>query len=241
MKTALITGASQGIGLAIAKKFAKQFSAIAICSRDAAKLSEAAEILQQLNKNCRVLHKATDICVKEEVIALASFIEKEIGVPDVIVNNAGKYVPGPVQNENDDLLCELFFTNVNGAYRLTKMFLPGMIARKSGHIINICSTASKYAFENGGSYSVTKHALYGLSKVLREELKQHLIKVTAILPGATFTGSWQGSNLPADRFLQPEDVAEAVLMCTQLSARAVVDEIIMRPMAGNISDSEFSF
>jgi short-subunit dehydrogenase len=109
-----------------------------------------------------------------------------------------------------------------------------MIDRKSGHIFNICSTASKIPYINGGSYCVSKFALYGMSKVLREEMKTHNVKVTSVLPGATLTASWEGTDIPAERFMPPEDVAASIWNAYSLSSRTAVEEIILRPQRGDV-------
>src|SRR6478736_764760 len=96
-------------------------------------------------------------------------------------------------------------TNLYSAYHLSRALIGSMIERKRGYIFNICSTASITPYINGGSYCVSKYALYGMTKVLREELKEFNIKVTAVLPGATKTDSWEGVELPDDRFIKPED------------------------------------
>ena len=89
-------------------------------------------------------------------------------------------------------------------------------------------------YANGGSYSISKYAMLGMTKVLREEMKQHGIRVTAVLPGATLTPSWAGVDLPASRFIKPEDVAESVYGTYSLSKNSVVEEILIRPMEGDI-------
>jgi short-subunit dehydrogenase len=105
---------------------------------------------------------------------------------------------------------------------------------KSGHIFNMCSIASIKAYDNGGSYAIAKFALLGFSKCLREELKAHGIRVTAIMPGATKTASWDGVDLPEERFMKVEDVAEMVYAAYSLSGRSVVEEVIIRPQLGDI-------
>ena len=109
-----------------------------------------------------------------------------------------------------------------------------MIQRREGHIFTMCSTASIMAYPNGGSYCIAKFALYGMTKVLREELKEHGLRVTAILPGATLTASWEGADLPAERFIRPDDVAEAVFGAWSLSPQAVIEELLIRPQLGDI-------
>ena len=103
-----------------------------------------------------------------------------------------------------------------------------------GHIFNICSVASLKAYPNGGSYSISKFALYGLTQNLRHELKEFNVKVTAVIPGATWTDSWSQSGIPRERFMEADDIALMIYQATQLSAGAVVEEIVMRPQLGDI-------
>lgn len=109
-----------------------------------------------------------------------------------------------------------------------------MIARKSGHIFSMGSVAGLTAYPNGGSYAVSKWAMLGMTKCLREELKPHQIKVTSILAGATYTASWEGVDLPIERFMKAEDVAESVWAAYNLSPQSVVEEIVIRPQLGDI-------
>ena len=125
-------------------------------------------------------------------------------------------------------------TNLYSAYHLTRQILPSMIKRKKGHIFNICSTASIYAYPNGGSYSISKFALYGMTKVLRKELEDKNIRVTAILPGATWSASWAGVDLPEERLMQADDVAKALWNAFSLSDNAVIEELLIRPQQGDI-------
>jgi len=113
--------------------------------------------------------------------------------------------------------------------------LPEMMAARSGHIFNMCSIASIKAYPNGGSYSLSKFALLGLSKNLREEMKQFNIKVTAIIPGAAYTDSWKTSGIHEERFMEINDVAKMVYAASQLSPQACVEEIVLRPQLGDIN------
>ena len=144
------------------------------------------------------------------------------------------FLPGSIATEEAGVLEKLTETNVYSAYHLTRGLLPYMLKQQSGHIFMMCSTASITAYTNGGSYCITKFALLGMAKVLRQELKDQHIKVTAILPGATYTDSWQGTDLPRERFMEAQDVADAIIAAAQLSPSAVIEEILMRPMAGDI-------
>ena len=144
------------------------------------------------------------------------------------------FIPGKILEEDEGVLEQTIHTNLYSAYYLTRKLAPKMIAQKNGFIFNMCSVASLKAYENGGSYSISKFALLGFSKTLREELKQYKIKVTSILPGATLTDSWNGTELPESRFSKSEDIAALVYTITQLSAFSVVEDIVIRPQLGDI-------
>jgi short-subunit dehydrogenase len=120
------------------------------------------------------------------------------------------------------------------AYYTSRGIAPGMREAKSGHIFNMCSIASIKAYPNGGSYAISKFAMLGLSKMLREELKEFGVRVTSVLPGATLTASWEGTDLPNERFMDPQDVAEVVWGAYGLSKRSVVEEILIRPQLGDL-------
>ena len=130
--------------------------------------------------------------------------------------------------EEDGTLETMINTNLYSAYHLTRALLPSMMNKGSGHIFNMCSVASLFAYPNGGSYSISKFALLGFSKVLREELKTSGVKVTSILPGATWSNSWSGVDLPESRLMQAKDIAIAVWQALQMSPSAVVEEILMQ-------------
>lgn len=232
---AVITGSSKGIGKAIAEKLAKEGFNIAICARNAATLEKAAADIQAVNPAVKVLAVPVDMGKKEEVIAFAQQIKSTFSTVDILVNNAGLFVPGSLHEQEDGLLEGLMATNVYSAYHLTRQLLSGMKANRKGHIFNMCSTASYTSYPNGGAYSITKFALLGFSKNLREELKSHNIKVTSLSPGPTLTASWEGFDAPPRRMMEPADVANLLWGAYTLSEQAVVEEVIMRPMLGDIS------
>ena len=172
--------------------------------------------------------------VKAEVQAFAANILKNVEQIDILVNNAGMFIPGALADEEDGALEQMINTNLYSAYYLTRALLPSMMDRRNGHIFNICSVASKIAYPNGGSYSISKFALLGFSKVLREELKDNAIKVTSVLPGATWSNSWAGIDLPRERLMEANDIAIAIWGALQMSTSAVVEEIVLRPQLGDL-------
>ena len=143
-------------------------------------------------------------------------------------------MPGGVCDEPEGTLEKMIAVNLYSAYHLTRAFLPKMIAAKRGHIFNMCSIASLNAYKNGGSYSISKFALMGFSKNLREELKAHHIKVTAVYPGAVMTDSWSGFDNSDNRIMVADDVAKMILASSKLSPQAVVEDIILRPQLGDL-------
>lgn len=230
----VITGASRGIGKAIAVKFISQGWNAAICSRQKERILKAKNELSQINPKTEIIAEAVDVSQKEEVIAFANKIKQAFDQVDILINNAGTFIPGSIYEEKADVLEHTMAVNLYGAYHLTKALLPFMIVRKQGHIFNICSTASLRAYPNGGSYSISKFALLGFSKNLREEMKPFGIKVTAVCPGPTLTDSWSGFDGPEDRMMKPEDIAEIVWSAYHLAPQTVTEDIILRPILGDI-------
>lgn len=232
---AVITGASKGIGKAIAEKLAREGFNVAICARNADTLAQAVAGIREQNPQTEVLSMSADMGKKEDVLTFAEKIKSMFPVVDILVNNAGVFVPGGLDEQEDGLLESMMAANVYSAYYLTRQLLPSMKAARKGHIFNLCSTASYTSYPNGGAYSITKFALLGFSRNLREELKPHNVKVTSLSPGPTLTASWDGFDGPPDRLMEPEDVANLLWAAYTLSAQAVVEEVIMRPMLGDIS------
>lgn len=231
----VVTGATKGIGWAIVARFAAAGADIAFNARSAHDVAVRKQWLEKKYPHQRFLGMVTDMSKRADVNAFADAVLAFCGRPAILVNNAGIFLPGSVHTEEAGVLEQLTETNVYSAYHLSRALLPVMMEAKAGHIFMICSTASITAYTNGGSYCITKYALLGMSRVLREELKAYRIKVTAVLPGATLTNSWAGSDLPESRFMQAEDVAETIYSAAGLSPSAVIEEILMRPMEGDIA------
>lgn len=229
----IITGATKGIGRAIAEKFASEGFDVAVCARSEADLAAFKKDFEE-KYGVEVLTKVTDMRQKSDVLAFADFVKKHWGEVDCLVNNAGIFLPGSVQEEADGTLEKTMETNLYSAYHFTRAMLPIMLAKGSGHIFNMCSIASQIAYPNGGAYSISKFALLGFTKVLREELKLKGIKVTAILPGATWSDSWAGADFPESRLMQASDIAIAVWAAWQMSPAAVVEELVVRPQLGDL-------
>jgi len=225
---AIITGATKGIGRAIAFALAEAGYNLAICSRNVAELAALAGTLEQ--KGIKVHYLVTDCADKVSVYSFCDFCSSAFGQIDVLVNNAGVFIPGSLLDEEDACFENQLELNLNSVYYLSKYMGRIMRSQGFGHIINICSIASKQIKENAGSYGVTKSAMRSLNYVLRDELAKHNVKVTAVLPGSTLTASWDGMEIPKDKFVQPEDIAESISQLLKLSTAANVDELIIRPI-----------
>jgi len=228
----VITGASQGIGKGIAERFAAAGANLFLSARNMDKVVEwKIDLSKKYGINIFTFN--ADLSKKDEVDGLAEEILKKFEKIDIVVNNAGSFVPGSVYNEPEGSLEMMIAINLYSAYHLTRKLLPVMMKSKSGHIFNMCSIAGLQAYANGGAYSISKFALNGFTKNLRDEMKTHGIKVTAIHPGAVFTSAWEGFAQP-ERIMEVNDVAEMVFAASQLSLKACVEDIILRPQLGDL-------
>ena len=232
----VITGASKGLGKSIAEAFAadNQGHNLFLCARNEKELEQSGKQLKERFPQNNIYTKTCDVADKPALQEFVQWISGFTKHVDILVNNAGIYLPGSAFGEDDGMLEKMMTVNTYSAYHLTRLILPGMINTKSGHIFNICSIASLQAYPNGGAYSISKFALYGFSKNLREEMKPHGIKVTHVLPGAAFTDSWSGSGIDPKRIMEAADVAKMIYAAAQLSPQACVDEIILRPQLGDL-------
>jgi short-subunit dehydrogenase len=230
----VITGASRGLGRAMAEKFAANGHRLFLCSKNETHLNHMLEELQKTYPGVEAKAIAFDLAIKKQAKAFGRWII-DLGFPiDVLINNAGQFIPGNSYDEEEEVLEKMISVNLYSAYHLTRELLPVMIKQKSGHIFNICSIASLAAYPNGGSYSISKFALAGFSKNLREEMKKFGIKVTAVYPGAAYTDSWVGSGVDPLRIMESADIASMVYAACQLSPQATVEEILLRPQQGDL-------
>jgi 3-oxoacyl-[acyl-carrier protein] reductase len=231
---AIVTGTTKGIGSAIVRQLAAHNFNIVLCSRNQQELDAQLAELREAYPKLRFYGMKADMENMTDVKEFAKFSLKCLGSADVLVNNAGLYIPSDVLQEEESSLERQMKVNVYAPHYLSKFIAESMKLKSAGHIFNICSIASVKPVINAGSYSISKAALLSLSKVLREALMPFGIKVTAILPGATLTDSWAGTTLPSERFIAPEDVASSIINCLQMSAGANVEEVLIRPLKGDI-------
>lgn len=233
-QTIIVSGCTKGIGLAICNLFAANGWNVAGFARNASDIKQLQSLLEAAYPSSKFYFESIDA---KDIKNHPSFVEKVVvhcGNISVLVNNTGVFTPGNLLTEPAGNLEHLIETNLYSAYYLSRMVVPHMNQAGKGHIINMCSIAGLQAYENGGSYSISKFAMIGMSKQLRYELKSTPIKVTAIMPGATYTASWEGVDLPKSRFIPAEDIAQIVWDATKLSPSTTVEEIIVRPQPGDI-------
>jgi 3-oxoacyl-[acyl-carrier protein] reductase len=230
----LITGASKGMGKAIALNMAANGHELTLCARN---LKDLELLKTQILNNYperKIFVKEIDCSKKSEILEFVAYSLANLGHIDVLVNNVGVFIPSRILDEEDDALELHMRTNVYAAYYLYKKLAPQMKEREKGFIFNICSVASIETIVNAGSYCVTKSALLSLNNIMREEMMDKQVKVTAILPGSTLTDSWEGTSVSPDEFIQPEDVALAIEQIMKMSKGANVNQILIKPIHGQI-------
>jgi short-subunit dehydrogenase len=234
----IVTGASRGIGKAIAEIFAANGHDLYLTSRNEKTLHRATGDILSFYPKVKIEAKPFDLSIPDQAKECGNWIIKSGIIPDVLINNAGLFEPGNVYNEPEGVLESQMATNLYSAYHLTRSLLPMMMKNPSPrvgrHIFNMCSIASLNAYPNGGAYSISKFALYGFSKNLREELKSYHIKVTSVFPGAVMTDSWADFDNSSQRIMEAGDIAKMVYAASQLSAAACVEDIVLRPQLGDL-------
>ena len=231
--TAVVTGASKGIGFSVAQRLAEAGFSLFIVGRDNDRLVDAKSQLL-LAGAPEVYTFSGDLSQSDVAKDCVAAIANTWDSLTVLVNNAGVFLPGTMMEEEEGQFETLMTTNMNSAYHITKGLWTLLKKSPRAHVFNMCSIASITAYAAGGSYSVSKFAMLGFSKSLRLEGMPHDIRVTAILPGATLTESWAGVDLPSTRFIQPEDVANTLYSAFLINENTVMEEVILRPILGDI-------
>ena len=224
-KSVLITGGSRGLGLELAREFARQGARVAICARDAEELKSAARKLQQ--EGYAVLALPCDLSKREQVEALIKEVSQHFGQLDVLVNNAGIISVGPVEEMTASDFELVMQTNYFAALYAILAVLPEMQARRAGRIVNISSIGGKLSVPHLMPYSASKFALAGLSKGLRAELQKDGIAVTTVYPGLMRTGSprnatFKGQHRAEYAWFSISDAAPLISMNAARAARQIV-------------------
>ncbi len=232
--TAVITGASRGIGKAIAQIFALHGYNLLLCARNENTVLDTVEELKTSYPHISIDAQAFNLGHKAQAQLFGEWVLTNTDTIDILVNNVGTFIQGNISDEPDGALEQMLEVNLYSAYHTTRAVLPKMIAQKSGHIFNMSSIAGLQAYPNGGAYSISKFAMLGFSRNLRQELMPHGVKVTTVIPGAVYTDSWSGSGVSRERIMEAEDIATMIYAASRLSIAATVEEIIIRPQLGDL-------
>lgn len=226
----LITGATKGIGRAIVERFAATASELHVVARNQDDLNAMKTALERPGLSVAVY--CADLSKPDEVGALVIELQDRLPRLDVLVNNAGVYLPGSLLEEDADNLRYMIQLNVLSHYEITRGLASVM---SSGtHIINMASVASRKLFLGKPSYSISKHAQATMVEAFRHEFRPRGIRVTSIMPGPTWSASWEGVSFPVSRLLNADHIAEAVWSAWSLPPEAVIEEIVIRPFDGDI-------
>jgi 3-oxoacyl-[acyl-carrier protein] reductase len=226
-KVALVTGASRGIGFAIARRLGQMGARVSICGRDLAKLDRSAAHLR--GEGIETLAVQADVARGDQISSLVHKTQQELGPIDILVNNAGIGLFGPFHEFGEADWDAVLDTNLKSVFLACRAVAPEMIRRQTGHIINISSLAGKNTFANGAIYCASKWGLMGLSGSMAEDLRGYGIRVSAICPGSVATEfSGQGGK-NSSKILQPDDVAHAVAALVTQASGSFISEVHIRP------------
>jgi 3-oxoacyl-[acyl-carrier protein] reductase len=225
---ALVTGASRGIGRAIALRLANLGVSVAICGRDAQALGSAEAELQK--SSSLVYSQVADVTRASDVTSLVSKTENALGPITVLVNNAGIGLFGPTHEKSEAEWDRVLDTNLKSVFLVSREVAPSMIRRRAGDIINISSLAGRSAFPGGGIYCASKWGLQGLSACMAEDLRDYGIRVSVICPGSVATEFSGHKPKDPSKALSPEDVAHAVAMIVTQAPQSFMSEVQLRPL-----------
>lgn len=229
-QTALVTGATEGIGRATAFALGRAGYRVGVCARSAGRLDELLRALRA--EGITASGRPADVGLEADVQTMVAHIAGELGPVDVLVNNAGVGFLKPFAELSLAEWDQTMATNLRSLFLVTREVLPGMRARGSGAVVNVASLAGKNAVLGGTAYAASKHAVLGFSKSLMLEVRKEGVRVVAICPGSVETGFGSGRTVPKisrTGVLLPEDVAEVVLDSLRLPERALMSEIDIRP------------
>ena len=230
MPTALVTGATEGIGRATALAFGRAGWRVGVCARTAAKVEALAEELRAMG--VEAAGAAGDVGVEADTRRMAHTLRDALGAADVLVNNAGIAVFKPFLEQSLEEWDRMMATNVRSLFLMTREVLPGMIERRRGAVVNVASLAGKSGVKGATGYSASKHAVLGFSRSLMLEVRTFGVRVIAICPGSVDTDlirAHEDPDAPPRRILHPDDVAATILSALELPERALVSELDVRP------------
>jgi short-subunit dehydrogenase len=230
----VITGASQGIGAAIARAFAADIRGVglALVARNAANLAAVSRSCAGIGVDVGVF--PCDVSDEAAVAGLEAAVRRRFGRVDVLINNAGKYFGAPFLATPVADFDRMLSANLRSLFLVSRAFAPAMVRRRRGDIFNMGSVAGIAALPGAPAYTAAKYGVAGLSTAMRAEFRDKGVRVCCVHPGATVSPSWKGSGVPAARMMPAEDVAQAFLALYKMSRRTVVEEVVLRPQLGDL-------
>jgi|SRR5688572_2259106 len=230
----LVTGASQGIGAAIAKVFAQELKGarLALVARNVRGLQATAKACAKAGATAEVFQ--CDVANEASVGLMAEAVAARFGTVNVLINNAGAFSMAPFVETTIGQFDEMISVNLRSAFLVTQAFLPAMVKRKHGDIFFMSSIAGLGAYPHSTAYCAAKFGVTGMAKVLRAETKDQGIRVCCVHPGATWSPSWSTSGVKPERIMPAEDIARSILDVYRLGRRTVVEEIVYRPQLGDV-------
>jgi 3-oxoacyl-[acyl-carrier protein] reductase len=223
-KVAVVTGGSRGIGLAIAEAFAGAGARVAICGRDEQSLAKAAAWITQTRVGAEVMWVRCDVSRFADARHLHAAVDKQLGVPDVIVNNAGTVVRKTLDELSEDEWDSVVGVNLKGTFNVTRVFLPQMRARRSGRIVNVASISGRQGTARLTAYCAAKHGVVGFTRALAEEARDFGIQVNALCPGSVDTEMLKGSGFPA--LMSAAEVANVALYLAAYAPAALTGSCV---------------
>jgi NAD(P)-dependent dehydrogenase (short-subunit alcohol dehydrogenase family) len=228
---AVVTGGTEGIGRALTEALADRGAVVAICARNGPRAEQLAHELRA--EGSKALGTSCDVRDEHQVAEFARRVKLELGVPSILINNAGVGRFSPVAELSVEAWDETLETNLRGMFLVTRAFLPDMLAKGHGAIVNMASLAGRNGFAGGAAYCASKHGVLGFSKSLMMEVRQRGLRVIAVCPGSVNTPFFEKHDTPfnpsRDKILAADDVAKVVLDALELNERAMVSELDIRP------------
>lgn len=225
-KNAIVTGATKGIGLAIAESLLREGASVAICGRSAGNVAQAVSGLQSAGGT--VVGNALDVRDAAAVTTFFKWSDETLGPLDILVNNAGVGIFRSVAELSIEEWRNILDTNLSGVFYCSKEALPRLQQRGGGTIVNISSLAGKNPFAGGSAYNASKFGLNGFSEAMMLDHRNDRIRVSYVMPGSVDT-DFSPRTPRAPWKIAPEDVAEIVLMVLRLPARTTVSRVEVRP------------